>query len=507
MPKITGHISQIIGPVIDVTFDLAADETSKELPSIHDALTIKRNDGKELEVEVQQHIGEDTVRTVAMDSTDGLLRGMEAVNTQKPIEMPIGAQIRGRVMNVVGASIDGLGDLDMTNTLPIHREPPKFEDLKTSQEVLSTGIKVIDLLEPYLKGGKVGLFGGAGVGKTVLIKELINNIAKKHNGFPIFAGVGERTREGNDLLREMIESGVIKYGEEFNKSMEEGHWDLSKVDRNEVEKSQVAMVFGQMNEPPGARASVALSGLTLAESFRDSDTGEGPKDILFFIDNIFRFTQAGSEVSALLGRMPSAVGYQPTLATEMGQMQERITSTKNGSITSVQAVYVPADDLTDPAPATTFTHLDATTVLSRKITELGIYPAVDPLASTSRILDPNIIGQKHYDAAQRVKQILQKYNELQDIISILGMDELSDEDKITVNRARRIQRFLSQPFAVAEQFTGVPGVMVDIEDTIKGFDSILNGDVDYLPEQAFLNVGTIEDAIKKGEAILAQAKA
>ncbi|MFA6592710.1 MAG: F0F1 ATP synthase subunit beta [Bacteroidales bacterium] len=507
MPKITGHISQIIGPVIDVTFDLAADETSKELPSIHDALTIKRKDGKELVVEVQQHIGEDTVRTVAMDSTDGLLRGMEAVNTQKPIEMPIGAQIRGRVMNVVGASIDGLGDLDMTCTLPIHREPPKFEDLKTSQEVLSTGIKVIDLLEPYLKGGKVGLFGGAGVGKTVLIKELINNIAKKHNGFSIFAGVGERTREGNDLLREMIESGVIKYGEEFNKSMEEGHWDLSKVDRKEVEKSQVAMVFGQMNEPPGARASVALSGLTLAESFRDSDTGEGPKDILFFIDNIFRFTQAGSEVSALLGRMPSAVGYQPTLATEMGQMQERITSTKNGSITSVQAVYVPADDLTDPAPATTFTHLDATTVLSRKITELGIYPAVDPLASTSRILDPNIIGQKHYDAAQRVKQILQKYNELQDIISILGMDELSDEDKITVNRARRIQRFLSQPFAVAEQFTGVPGVMVDIEDTIKGFDSILNGDVDYLPEQAFLNVGTIEDAIKKGEAILAQAKA
>ena len=323
MPKITGHISQIIGPVIDVTFDLAADETSKELPSIHDALTIKRKDGKELVVEVQQHIGEDTVRTVAMDSTDGLLRGMEAVNTQKPIEMPIGAQIRGRVMNVVGASIDGLGDLDMTCTLPIHREPPKFEDLKTSQEVLSTGIKVIDLLEPYLKGGKVGLFGGAGVGKTVLIKELINNIAKKHNGFSIFAGVGERTREGNDLLREMIESGVIKYGEEFNKSMEEGHWDLSKVDRKEVEKSQVAMVFGQMNEPPGARASVALSGLTLAESFRDSDTGEGPKDILFFIDNIFRFTQAGSEVSALLGRMPSAVGYQPTLATEMGQMQDR----------------------------------------------------------------------------------------------------------------------------------------------------------------------------------------
>jgi F-type H+-transporting ATPase subunit beta len=390
--------------------------------------------------------------------------------------------------------------------LPIHREPPKFEDLKTSQEVLATGIKVIDLLEPYLKGGKIGLFGGAGVGKTVLIKELINNIAKKHNGFSIFAGVGERTREGNDLLREMIESNVIKYGDEFVKSMSEGHWDLSKVDKEKVKESQVAMVFGQMNEPPGARASVALSGLTLAESFRDSNGGDGPKDILFFIDNIFRFTQAGSEVSALLGRMPSAVGYQPTLATEMGQMQERITSTKNGSITSVQAVYVPADDLTDPAPATTFTHLDATTVLSRKITELGIYPAVDPLASTSRILDQNIVGQKHYDVAQRVKKILQRNKELQDIISILGMDELSDEDKMTVNRARRVQRFLSQPFAVAEQFTGVPGVMVDIEDTIKGFEMILDGEVDYLPEQAFLNVGTIEDAIKKGEAILAQSK-
>lgn len=500
-----GYIAQVIGPVVDVHFDVTDEEA--QLPRIHDALDVERGEGKRpLVIEVQQHIGEDTVRCVAMDSTDGLRRGMKAVNTHAPISMPTGAQIRGRVMNVVGDSIDGLGDLNEDNSLPIHREPPKFEDLKTSQEVLYTGIKVIDILEPYLKGGKIGLFGGAGVGKTVLIKELINNIAKKHNGFSIFAGVGERTREGNDLLREMIESGVIKYGDEFVKSMEEGHWDLSKVDRKELEKSQVAMVFGQMNEPPGARSSVALSGLTLAESFRDSDKADGPRDILFFIDNIFRFTQAGSEVSALLGRMPSAVGYQPTLATEMGQMQERITSTKNGSITSVQAVYVPADDLTDPAPATTFSHLDATTVLSRKITELGIYPAVDPLESTSRILDPNIVGQDHYDTAQRVKQILQRNKELQDIIAILGMDELSDEDKLTVNRARRVQRFLSQPFAVAEQFTGVPGVMVDIQDTIDGFRRILDGEVDYLPEQAFLNVGTLDDAIKKGEAILAQAK-
>lgn len=506
MSNVVGNISQIIGPVIDVHFDLNGGNEAAELPRIHDALTIQRGDGKTLIIEVQQHVGEDIVRAVAMDSTDGLHRGMQVVNTGKPISMPVGSQIRGRVMNVTGDSIDGMGELSKTDSLPIHREPPKFEDLTTSQEVLVTGIKVIDLLEPYLKGGKIGLFGGAGVGKTVLIKELINNIAKKHNGFSIFAGVGERTREGNDLLREMIESGVIRYGDDFLKSMEEGHWDLSKVDLNELKKSQVAMVFGQMNEPPGARSSVALSGLTLAESFRDGAEGNSPKDILFFIDNIFRFTQAGSEVSALLGRMPLAVGYQPTLATEMGQMQERITSTKNGSITSVQAVYVPADDLTDPAPATTFTHLDATTVLSRKITELGIYPAVDPLESTSRILDPNIVGQKHYDTAQRVVQILQRQKELQDIIAILGMDELSDEDKLTVNRARRVQRFLSQPFAVAEQFTGVPGVMVDIEDTVRGFDMILNGDADYLPEQAFLNVGTIEDAIKKGEALLAQAK-
>ena len=501
----TGSISQIVGPVVDVHFAFAEGQP-QGLPRIHDALRVTKPDGKTLIVEVQQHIGEDTVRCVALDSTDGLRRGLPAENLGAPISMPSGAQIRGRVMNVTGDSIDGLGALSAEGSLPIHREPPKFEDLTTSQEVLSTGIKVIDLLEPYLKGGKIGLFGGAGVGKTVLIKELINNIAKKHNGFSVFAGVGERTREGNDLLREMIESGVIRYGEEFLKGMEEGKWDLSKVDLKELEKSQVAMVFGQMNEPPGARSSVALSGLTLAESFRDSGSDDGPKDILFFIDNIFRFTQAGSEVSALLGRMPSAVGYQPTLATEMGQMQERITSTKNGSITSVQAVYVPADDLTDPAPATTFSHLDATTVLSRKITELGIYPAVDPLESTSRILDPNIVGQKHYDTAQRVKQILQRNKELQDIISILGMDELSDEDKLTVNRARRVQRFLSQPFFVAEQFTGIPGVMVDIEDTIDGFEKILSGEVDYLPEQAFLNVGTIEDAIKKGEALLAQAK-
>lgn len=505
MPGVTGHISQIIGPVVDVHFDLSGEDAAKKLPSIHEALTVKRADGKTLVIEVQQHIGEDTVRTVAMDSTDGLQRGMEVTVTGSAIVMPTGAQIRGRVMNVTGDAIDGLGTLSEEDALPIHREPPKFEDLTTSQEVLFTGIKVIDLLEPYLKGGKIGLFGGAGVGKTVLIKELINNIAKKHNGFSVFAGVGERTREGNDLLREMIESNVIRYGEEFNKSMEEGHWDLSKVDRKELGKSQVAMVFGQMNEPPGARSSVALSGLTLAESFRDSNNGDGPKDILFFIDNIFRFTQAGSEVSALLGRMPSAVGYQPTLATEMGQMQERITSTRNGSITSVQAVYVPADDLTDPAPATTFSHLDATTVLSRKITELGIYPAVDPLESTSRILDPNVVGQAHYDTAQRVKQILQRNKELQDIIAILGMDELSDEDKLTVNRARRVQRFLSQPFSVAEQFTGVKGVMVDIEDTIKGFNMILDGECDYLPEQAFLNVGTIEEAIAKGEKILEAA--
>lgn len=438
-----------------------------------------------------------------MDSTDGLQRGLEVRALGKPISMPIGTQVKGRLLNVIGEAIDGMHALDYTETYPIHREPPKFEELSTTKEILFTGIKVIDLLEPYSKGGKIGLFGGAGVGKTVLIQELINNIAKGHNGFSVFAGVGERTREGNDLLREMIESGIIRYGDAFRKSMEEGNWDLSKVDYNELAKSQVALIFGQMNEPPGARSSVALSGLTVAESFRDADGGH---DILFFIDNIFRFTQAGSEVSALLGRMPSAVGYQPTLATEMGLMQERITSTKRGSITSVQAVYVPADDLTDPAPATTFTHLDATTVLSRKISELGIYPAVDPLDSTSRILDPQIVGEDHYNTAQRVKQILQRNKELQDIISILGMEELSDEDRMTVNRARKVQRFLSQPFTVAEQFTGVPGVMVPIADTIKGFKMILDGEVDEYPEMAFLNVGTIEEAIEKGKKLLAAAK-
>ena len=503
MSQIIGHISQVIGPVVDVYFE--GTDAELMLPSIHDALEIKRSNGKTLIVEVQQHIGENTVRTVAMDSTDGLQRGMKVYPTGGPITMPVGDQIKGRLMNVVGDSIDGMKELDRAGAYPIHRDPPKFEDLTTVQEVLYTGIKVIDLLEPYSKGGKIGLFGGAGVGKTVLIQELINNIAKKQHGFSVFAGVGERTREGNDLLREMIESGVIRYGEEFKKSMEEGNWDLSKVDYSEVEKSQVSLIFGQMNEPPGARQSVALSGLTVAESFRDqgAETG-GSRDILFFIDNIFRFTQAGSEVSALLGRMPSAVGYQPTLATEMGAMQERITSTRNGSITSVQAVYVPADDLTDPAPATTFTHLDATTVLSRKITELGIYPAVDPLESTSRILDPHVVGEEHYEVAQRVTQILQRNKELQDIISILGMEELSDADRTLVNRARRVQRFLSQPFAVAEQFTGVPGTMVPIEDTIKGFKMILDGEVDYLPEPAFLNVGTIEEAIEKGKKLLDQ---
>ncbi len=494
-----GYISQIVGPVIDVRFNNA--NRKEDLPAINEALSIKRENSTDLIVEVQQHIGESTVRTVAMDSTDGLRRGMEVTPLGAPISMPVGDQIKGRLMNVVGEEIDGMRKLSRSNASSIHREPPKFEDLATSQEVLYTGIKVIDLLEPYVKGGKIGLFGGAGVGKTVLIMELINNIAKGHNGYSVFAGVGERTREGNDLLREMIESGVIRYGEEFKKSMEEGKWDLSKIDYSEVEKSQATLVFGQMNEPPGARRSVALSGLTVAESFRDGGKEGEKRDILFFIDNIFRFTQAGSEVSALLGRMPSAVGYQPTLATEMGQMQERITSTKYGSITSVQAVYVPADDLTDPAPATTFSHLDATTVLSRKIAELGIYPAVDPLESTSRILDPNIVGEEHYTTAQRVKQILQRNKELQDIIAILGMDELSDEDRLTVNRARRVQRFLSQPFTVAEQFTGVPGVMVPIGETIRGFRMILDGEVDNLPEQAFLNVGTIDEAIEKGKKL------
>jgi F-type H+-transporting ATPase subunit beta len=495
-----GFVTQVIGPVVDVRFDKDP-EGRLMLPRIHEALEIARPGSAALSLEVQQHTGENTVRTIAMDSTDGLQRGVAVRATGSPITMPIGLPVKGRLMNVVGDTIDGMRPLKETSRLPIHREPPKFEDLNTKREVLFTGIKVLDLLAPYSKGGKIGLFGGAGVGKTVLIMELINNIAKKHNGFSVFAGVGERTREGNDLLREMIESGVIRYGAAFKKSMEEGHWDLASIDYEEVAKSQATLIFGQMNEPPGARASVALSGLTVAESFRDSTEGDGPKDILFFIDNIFRFTQAGAEVSALLGRMPSAVGYQPTLASEMGAMQERITSTKQGSITSVQAVYVPADDLTDPAPATTFSHLDATTVLSRKITELGIYPAVDPLESTSRNLDPLVVGEEHYNTAQRVKQILQRNKELQDIISILGMEELSDEDRTIVNRARKIQRFLSQPFKVAEQFTGLDGVTVDIEDTIRGFKMILNGEVDTVPEQAFLNVGKIEEAISKGEKL------
>ena len=496
-----GRIVQVMGPVVDVVFE------DGNLPCIKDALQVENN-GKTCIMEVAQHLGNDEVRCLMLAASEGLCKDMEVTATGSGIKVPVGEQTLGRLFNVLGETIDNGEEIkEDTEHWVIHRDPPSFEDQSPVVEILETGIKVIDLLAPYAKGGKIGLFGGAGVGKTVLIQELINNIAKKQNGFSVFAGVGERTREGNDLLREMIESGVIRYGEEFKKGMEEGHWDLSKVDYNEVAKSQVSLIFGQMNEPPGARQSVALSGLTVAESFRDMGSeSNGPRDILFFIDNIFRFTQAGSEVSALLGRMPSAVGYQPTLATEMGAMQERITSTRNGSITSVQAVYVPADDLTDPAPATTFTHLDATTVLSRKITELGIYPAVDPLESTSRILDPHIVGQEHYEVAQRVKQILQRNKELQDIISILGMEELSDADRTLVNRARRVQRFLSQPFAVAEQFTGVPGTMVSIEDTVRGFKMILDGEVDYLPEPAFLNVGTIEEAIEKGKKLLEQAK-
>ena len=503
MSKNIGKIAQIIGPVVDVKFDSSNDS----LPNIYDALEITKENGNKVILECQQHVGEDTVRAISMDSTDGLSRGDEVLATGSPILMPIGEEIKGRLFNVVGDAIDGIGELSKKGGYPIHREAPKFEDLSTSSEVLFTGIKVIDLVEPYSKGGKIGLFGGAGVGKTVLIMELINNIAKGHDGISVFAGVGERTREGNDLLREMIESGVIKYGKEFEEDMEKGGWDLSKVDSKEMINSQATLVFGQMNESPGARARVALSGLTLAEYYRDGDGDGAGRDILFFIDNIFRFTQAGSEVSALLGRMPSAVGYQPTLATEMGAMQERITSTKNGSITSVQAVYVPADDLTDPAPATTFAHLDATTVLSRKIAELGIYPAVDPLDSTSRILNPEVLGDEHYSCAQNVKEILQRYKELQDIIAILGMDELSEEDKLAVHRARRVQRFLSQPFHVAEQFTGLEGVYVSIEDTIKGFNMILSGELDHLPEAAFNLVGSIEDAIEKGNKLLAEAKA
>jgi F-type H+/Na+-transporting ATPase subunit beta len=502
MAEIYGEIIQIIGPVVDVSFEL----TGSSLPNIHDAMEITRDNGEKVIVECQQHIGENTIRAIAMDSTDGLRRGMKVNFLGGAIRMPIGDQIKGRLLNVTGDAIDGLGPVDKKGGYQIHNTPPKFDQLTTESEVLFTGIKVVDLLIPYAKGGKIGLFGGAGVGKTVVIMELINNIAKKYSGLSVFAGVGERTREGNDLLRDMIEAGVIRYGAEFKKSMEEGGWDLHKVDHEQLLQSQATLVFGQMNEPPGARATVALSGLTVAEAFRDGDEKSGGRDILFFVDNIFRFTQAGSEVSALLGRMPSAVGYQPTLATEMGVMQERITSTKRGSITSVQAIYVPADDLTDPAPATTFAHLDATTVLSRKISELGIYPAVDPLDSTSRILNPETVGKEHYDAAQRVKEILQRYKELQDIIAILGMDELSEEDKLVVHRARRVQRFLSQPFFVAEQFTGIKGVLVSIEDTIKGFNMIMNGEVDKYPEAAFNLVGTIEDAVAKGEKLLAEAR-
>ena len=500
MSEKPGKIAQVIGPVVDVIFE--GDDL--QIPPIYTALKIARPDGGETILEVEQHIGEDTVRCVAMESTDGLRRGMTVENLGRPIAVPTGEQVKGRLLNVIGEAIDKLAPLDREHLRPIHQPAPEFEDLTIGTEILSTGIKVIDLLEPYSKGGKIGLFGGAGVGKTVLIMELINNIAKGHDGFSVFTGVGERTREGNDLLREMIESGVMKYGEKFQEGMERGEWNLADVDKDNLKDSQATLVFGQMNEPPGARLRVALSGLTVAEQFRDGDAGG--KDILLFIDNIFRFTQAGSEVSALLGRMPSAVGYQPTLASEMGALQERITSTKNGSITSVQAIYVPADDLTDPAPATTFNFLDATTVLSRKITELGIYPAVDPLESTSRILDPNIIGEEHYNTAQAVKQLLQKYNELQDIIAILGVDELSDEDKLVVARARRAQRFFSQPFHVAEQFTGLPGVMVPLSETIRGFKMILSGEMDEYPEQAFMNVGTIDEAIEKGKRLLAEVK-
>ncbi|MEL6637103.1 MAG: F0F1 ATP synthase subunit beta [Bacteroidota bacterium] len=498
-----GRLKQVIGPVVDVSFS----DANAVLPEILNALEVTRPNGEILVLECQQHLGEDSVRAIAMDSTDGLTRGMEVVDTGKAIAMPIGDAIKGRLFNVVGEAVDGIGLVPKgDDARPIHRKPPTYEELSVEKEVLFTGIKVIDLIEPYMKGGKIGLFGGAGVGKTVLIMELVNNIAKAYEGISVFAGVGERTREGNDLLREFLESDVINYGEGFKHSMEAGGWDLSKVDKEALKTSKATLVFGQMNEPPGARARVALSGLTVAEYYRDGDLSDptGGRDILFFIDNIFRFTQAGSEVSALLGRMPSAVGYQPTLATEMGLMQERITSTKRGSITSVQAVYVPADDLTDPAPATTFAHLDATTVLSRKIASLGIYPAVDPLDSTSRILDPQIIGDEHYNCAERVKNILQRYNELQDIIAILGLEELSEEDRMVVNRARKVQRFLSQPFHVATQFTGIPGVLVPIEETIRGFTMIMNGEVDEYPEAAFNLKGTIDDVIEAGKKMLAE---
>ena len=495
-----GKITQVIGPVVDVSFDI----DKNDLPPIYTALKVGRPDGADLLLEVEQHIGEQTVRCVAMDATDGLRRGMEVENMGQPISVPTGEQVKGRLLNVIGQPIDHLPALSDENRRPIHQPAPKFDDLSISSEILYTGIKVIDLLEPYLKGGKIGLFGGAGVGKTVLIMELINNIAIGQNGFSVFTGVGERTREGNDLLREMLESGVLKYGDKFMKGMEKGEWNIEDVDAEALKKSQIALVFGQMNEPPGARLRVALSGLTVAEQFRDQDGGS--KDILLFIDNIFRFTQAGSEVSALLGRMPSAVGYQPTLANELGALQERITSTKDGSITSVQAVYVPADDLTDPAPATTFAHLDATTVLSRKIVEQGIYPAVDPLASTSRILEADIVGEEHYRVARKVQSILQRYQELQDIIAILGMDELDENDKLTVMRARKLQKFLSQPFAVAENFTGLKGKYVPLKDTVRSFAAIVDGKADDLPEWAFFNVGTLEEAREKAEKKLAEEK-
>jgi F-type H+/Na+-transporting ATPase subunit beta len=489
----TGQVAQIIGPVID------ADFSGSEVPRILDAIEIDRPGGT-LVLEVQQHLGESRVRAVAMDSTDGLTRGTKIRNTGRPIAMPVGPEIRGRLFNVVGKAIDGLAQPSADEYRPIHASPPPFDELATSIDMLETGIKVMDLVQPVARGGKVGLFGGAGVGKTVLIMELINNIAKAHDGLSVFAGVGERTREGNDLLREMIESKVITYGEKFLESLEGGGWDLDAVDMEEVKNSNISLVFGQMNEPPGARARVALSGLTIAEYFRDL----GGRDVLLFVDNIFRFTQAGSEVSALLGRMPSAVGYQPTLATEMGELQERITSTRKGSITSFQAVYVPADDLTDPAPATTFAHLDATTVLARSIAALGIYPAIDPLDSTSRILDPHVVGDLHYNTAKDVKMLLQRYKELQDIIAILGMDELSDEDKLVVSRARKAQRYMSQPFFVAEQFTGTPGKYVRVEDTIRGFRMILDGELDHLPEQAFAYKGAIEEVIEAGDKMLVE---
>ena len=482
-----GIVKQIIGVVVDVEFP------EGELPALYTALQVQRPDRDLITLEVQQHLGDNNVRTVSMNPTEGLTRGAEVTNTGGPITVPVGEETLGRLLNVVGEPIDGLGDLAAKTRFPIHRPPPALTDLDTSSEMLETGIKVIDLIQPFSRGGKIGLFGGAGVGKTVILLELINNIAKEHGGISVFSGVGERTREGNDLLREMVESGVMDYGKGFNVAT----FDMSTVDHAALRNSKVTMVFGQMNEPPGSRSRVALTGLTLAEYFRD----EQGKDVLLFIDNIFRFTQAGSEVSALLGRMPSAVGYQPTLATEMGALQERITSTKRGSITSVQAIYVPADDLTDPAPATTFAHLDATTVLSRKISELGIYPAVDPLDSTSRILDPAVVGEEHYNVARKVQQTLQRYKDLQDIIAILGMDELSEDDKLIVTRARRMQKFLSQPFHVAEAFTGRPGVYVKIKDTVRAFKGILEGEFDHIPEQCFNMCGPIEDVIKNYEQL------